>query len=71
MSDTSDATANPDPVLTLDQAAEYLGLSAVFIRREIARDHLVGTFLGRLVRVRRSDLDAYLNQHRAGTGRDQ
>lgn len=63
-------TTNPDPALPLDQAADYLGMSTVFVRREIAAGRLVGTFFGRRVRVRRSDLDAYMNQAR-GAGQPE
>lgn len=51
---------NIDPLLTLDQAANYLGMSYAFVRREIAAERLAGTFLGRRVRVRLSSLDTYI-----------
>lgn len=53
--------SNDDPLLTLAQAADYLGVSHYFVRREIAAGRLEGTFLGRLVRVRRSALEHYLS----------
>lgn len=54
-------STNDDPLLTLDQAAEYAGVSRTFLRREIAAERLEGTFLGRLVRVRHSALERYLD----------
>jgi excisionase family DNA binding protein len=51
---------NPDPLMTLDEAADYLGSSARFVRKQIAQGTLEGTFLGRLVRVRRSALERFI-----------
>lgn len=59
-------TTNPDPLLSMQQAADYLGTSPPFVRREIARGHLAGTFVGRLVRVRRSALERYILENSGG-----
>ena len=56
---------NTDPLLTAEQAAEYLGVSHWTVRRLIARGELRGVYLGRLLRVRPSDLEAFLSS--AGT----
>jgi excisionase family DNA binding protein len=51
---------NPDPLLTLADAAEYLGVSIKTTRRLIAAGVLQATYVGSLVRVRTSHLEAYL-----------
>jgi excisionase family DNA binding protein len=56
---------NTDPLLTAEEAAEYLGVSHWTVRRLIARGELRGVYLGRLLRVRSSDLEAFLSS--AGT----
>lgn len=52
---------NTDPLFAAEEAAEYLGVSHWTVRRLIARHELRGVYLGRLLRVRRSDLEAYLS----------
>lgn len=53
---------NSDPLMTMQEAGDYLGVSARLVQNLIAREELRGTFVGRLVRVRRSDLENYLSQ---------
>ncbi|WP_395690357.1 helix-turn-helix domain-containing protein [Nocardioides sp.] len=47
--------------LTLEDAGKQLEVSAKTVRRLIAAGHLRGTYIGRQVRVRPEDLDAYLD----------
>jgi excisionase family DNA binding protein len=54
-------TPNPDPLMTVDEAAEYLGMSAEFVRRQVAAGRLEGTRLGRYLRIRQSALERYLS----------
>jgi excisionase family DNA binding protein len=51
---------NHDPLLTMQEAGRYLDVAPRTVRREIARGNLEGTFFGRLVRVRRSALERYI-----------
>lgn len=53
-------TTNPDPLLTVSQAAHYLGVSDKLVRREISAGRLTRTTVGRYIRVRQSALEAYL-----------
>jgi excisionase family DNA binding protein len=53
-------------ILTLNDAAQLLGCSRRFLELEAARGRLTVIKLsGRLIRIRRSDLDAYLTRHQA------
>jgi excisionase family DNA binding protein len=47
-------------LLTVDEAAERLGMSARFIRRRIAERRIAYTKLGRHVRIAARDLDAFV-----------
>jgi len=47
-------------LLTVDEAAERLGMSARFIRRLIAERRIAYTKLGRYVRIAARDLDAFV-----------
>lgn len=58
---------NTDPLYTAEEAAEYLGISHWTVRRLVANHELRGVYLGRLLRVRRSDLEAYLSAARTAT----
>lgn len=59
---TSPATENinPDPLLTVAQAAEYLNVSDPHIRRAIRDGDLDAVRFGRALRIRASRLRAYL-----------
>lgn len=62
MSETrSNPPSNSDPFLNVEQAAAYLGMSVRFIRHEIAQNNLTVVRLGRLIKVRQSDLEHYVN----------
>lgn len=52
--------SNPDPLLTVAQAAEYLNLSDPHVRRAIRTGDLQAVRFGRAVRVRTSCLRTYL-----------
>lgn len=60
-----------EALLTLDQAAGYLGCSRATVKRRIRSGVLPAMRDGRLVRVRESDLARYIAEHttrRASTG---
>ena len=60
------ATLGVDPrkgVLTVQEAAETLGVSARTMRRLIASRRIRHLKLGTLVRIRRSDLDAFIARY--------
>lgn len=63
MSFTSDKTTGP-AFLTVEEIAEMTELSVSSIRRAIDRKKLKVHKFGRAVRVRREDLDDYLNASR-------
>ncbi len=46
--------------LTVEQAAEYLNITDHFVRRLIRERRIPFVKVGRLVRLRRSDIDDYL-----------
>lgn len=51
----------PADLISLAEAAKYLGVGSATLRLWIARGELVGYRVGeRLIRVRRSDIDAKL-----------
>jgi len=60
MTHTAQPSQNDDPLWSVDEAADYLGVSPRFIRQRIAAEELACTRLGRLVRVRRSALEDYI-----------
>lgn len=48
------------PLLTLDEAAEYLSVTPRFVRRLVAERRLAKVKLGKFVRIHRDDLDAFI-----------
>lgn len=60
---------NGDPFLNVDGIAGYLGVSVRFVWHEIARGHLTAVRFGRLVRVRRSELERYIAGNSSGASR--
>lgn len=67
MSETTNSTSpsradvvNPDPLLTVPEAADYLGVPVHWMRRAIHERRLPVLRVGRNVRLRRSALDDYL-----------
>ena len=49
-----------DTLLTVDQAAERLGISVRFVRRLIAERRIAYVKLGRHVRIAAEDLEAFI-----------
>lgn len=47
-------------LLSADQVADELGCSLLTVRRKIYRGELKALKIGRLVRIRRDDLEAFL-----------
>lgn len=58
-------------LLTLDEAATYLGVAKITLRRWTRDGHLVCVRIGRRGdrRFRREDLDAYIERRRASSGK--
>jgi excisionase family DNA binding protein len=57
------ATAPPPALLTTRQAAQYLSVAERTIQYLIERGELLTVKIGRATRVRRVDLDAYIEAH--------
>lgn len=53
-----------DPLLDLPTAAEYLGVKPRMARRLVSERRIPFTRVGRHIRLRQSDLDIYLAEHR-------
>jgi len=53
------ADGGPDRLLTVQQAAEHVGLSISGIRKAVTRGDLVVRRVGRAVRIRETDLRAF------------
>lgn len=53
-----------DPLLDLPTAAEYLGVRPRMVRRLVSERRVPFTRVGRHIRLRQSDLDSYLAEHR-------
>ena len=58
---------DPDPCLSIADAAKHAGCSARTVRRWIARGDLVAHRVNRLVRVRRTDLERLLRAEVSGS----
>ena len=56
----STVSINPDPLLDVSQAAEYLGTSERHIRLLTSKCLITVTRVGNKVRFRRSELNTYL-----------
>lgn len=54
-------TENEDPLLTVDEAAAYLSRHPSFVRRSVGERTLRVHKLGRLLRFKVSDLDAFID----------
>lgn len=57
-------TENPDPLLSVDQAAAYIGCGARMVRRLVAERRVPFVKVGRHVRFRVSALEAFLDAGR-------
>jgi excisionase family DNA binding protein len=53
-----------DEVLTIEQAAAHIKMSERYVRRLVAERRIPFYKLGRAVRIKASDLDAYINAGR-------
>lgn len=58
--ETNAAPINPDPLLDVPQAAEYLGTSERHVRLLTSKCAITVTRVGNKVRFRRSELNTYL-----------
>jgi excisionase family DNA binding protein len=56
----------PIEMYDLEQAARYLGVHPRTVNREINRGNLEGYAIGRGFRVKRSELDRYVEQRKIG-----
>ena len=56
----------PIEMYDLEQAARYLGVHPRTVNREINRGHLEGYAIGRGFKVKRTDLDRYVEQRKIG-----
>lgn len=52
---------NPDPWITVAQAAEWTALSHYTIRRAITADSLTAVRIGSVLRIRLSDLETWMS----------
>jgi excisionase family DNA binding protein len=53
-----------DPLLNVKELSLYLGVSESFAYERIARKDIASYKVGRLVRVRKSEIDKWLNSER-------
>ena len=51
------------PLLSVEEAATYLGIAAWTLRHWVSQRKISFVRLGRLVRFRQADLDAYISKH--------
>lgn len=52
-----------DPFFNMEEAAKYLGQSKRWVKGQLAEGNLPVTKMGRLVRIRKSHLDRYIEEH--------
>jgi excisionase family DNA binding protein len=62
----AEQTDQPDSLLDVPGAAEYLGFSVWTLYRWIGRGQLPHLRISDRIRFRRADLDAWLDEHRRG-----
>ncbi len=60
----ADTPISSHDLLNYQQAAELLGTAPAFVERLVAQRRIAHCKLGHLVRVRRADLDAYVQEAR-------
>lgn len=56
--------ATTEYMLDVENAAEYLGLSAYHVRKLARESRIPASLMGRSYRFRRADLDAYASAHK-------
>ncbi len=61
---------SPSELLTYQQAADVLGTSPAFIERLVAQRRIAYVKLGHFVRIRRGDLDAFIQSSRVAASRE-
>jgi excisionase family DNA binding protein len=64
----ADATAR-DPLMTVEQAGEYLGTGTRFVRRLITERRISYVKVGKYVRLERAMLDAFVDAGRVHSQR--
>jgi excisionase family DNA binding protein len=57
------------PILDWEQAADYLGVTVRWMRRAVLERRVTFVKMGGLVRFKREDLDAYIEQQRVESRR--
>ena len=62
-------STTPDPLMTVEQAGEYLGTGARFIRRLITERRISYVKVGKYVRLERATLDAFVDAGRVHSQR--
>ena len=51
-------------LLSIPQACQYLGMGKSWVYRRIHNQEIPSVRLGRIIKIRRSDLEQYLEDHR-------
>ena len=64
LKDTLNQRASGRRILTLDEAAEYCGLSLDSFKKKVVRDRIPRVRLDKRWRFDRSDLDAWIDSHK-------
>jgi excisionase family DNA binding protein len=59
--------AHDDPLLTKAEVADLLGVNELWVKRALALGYFSHIKVGRLVRIRRSDVMAYIEEQRRST----
>lgn len=61
-----DASIDPDRLLTVEEVARLMRIDARTVQKFLASQELIGVRIGRLWRVARADLRAFISRHRSG-----
>jgi excisionase family DNA binding protein len=51
-------------LLSIPQVCQYLGMGKSWVYRRIHNQEIPSVRLGRIIKIKRSDLDQYLEEHR-------
>lgn len=60
----SESAPQPEDLLNYGEAADVLGTAPTFVERLVASRRIATVRLGHYVRIRRSDLDEYIERSR-------
>lgn len=60
----SETSPQPEALLSYQQAADALGVSSTFVERLVGQRRIPFVKLGHYVRIRRTDLEAYIEAAR-------